>query len=125
VCELLQCGGLYWRIHGEQSDGAARRKRVLASAGETAQLVQDRHHVFPVRRSTVYDEVRLMDVRRLPGQVTRSHCRPGNPELDNLWGLVPFFRLPFSTYAAAARDIGVGIGTRYLTPTLIRPYHKN
>jgi len=50
MVDCLQRGGLQRLSDAEQGDGHARWRRVLASAGQTAQLVQNRHHVLPFRR---------------------------------------------------------------------------
>jgi len=62
-----QRGGLYGRSDAEQSDGDKRGCRVLAAAGQAAKFVQNRHHLLSVRRSEMWTQVRIVDLRRFSG----------------------------------------------------------
>jgi len=48
-------------------NGDVRRQRHVAVDDDIPKLVQHQRQVFSVRRAELYDEVRVVDLRRLPG----------------------------------------------------------
>lgn len=57
----------------DERGGAQQRQLPVRAARHLQVHVQNRHHLVPVRRPALRDEVRLLDVRRLSGETVTSH----------------------------------------------------